>query len=68
VMHIDLDSNQIAADGVASIKQLVDRNLRFRSLFLFDVRQMLLSLMGGCADECSYLKATTRTAQSCLTM
>jgi hypothetical protein len=22
-------------------------------LFLFDARQMLLSLMGGCADECS---------------
>jgi hypothetical protein len=50
VTHMDLDDNQIAADHVASIKELIDRNKRFRRLFLFDARKMLLSLM--CADEC----------------
>jgi hypothetical protein len=33
------------------IDALIARNKRFRCLFLFDARQMLLSLM--CADECS---------------
>jgi hypothetical protein len=33
-----------------NIDALVDRNKRLRRLFLFDARQMLLSLM--CADEC----------------
>jgi hypothetical protein len=50
VKLIDLDDNDIGDDCVASIKELVDRNARFRCLFLFDARQMLLSLM--CADEC----------------
>jgi hypothetical protein len=36
--------------GFARVKELVDRNARFRCLFLFDARKMLLSLM--CADEC----------------
>jgi hypothetical protein len=53
LMYIGLDDNTVAADGVANIKELVDRNARFRRLFLFDARQMLLSLMGGCADECN---------------
>jgi hypothetical protein len=53
VTYINLDGNAISADRVASIKKLLDRNARFRCLFLFDARQMLLSLMGGCADECS---------------
>jgi hypothetical protein len=47
---INLDDNTIAADNVASVKELLDRNARFRRSFLFDARQMLLSLM--CADEC----------------
>jgi hypothetical protein len=53
VTRIDLDDNDIGDDCVASIKELLVRNARFRCLFLFDARQMLLSLMGGCADECS---------------
>jgi hypothetical protein len=53
VTTIYLDDNTIAADRVANIKELLVRNARFRCLFLFDARQMLLSLMGGCADECS---------------
>jgi Ran GTPase-activating protein (RanGAP) involved in mRNA processing and transport len=50
VTFIDLDGNPIAAEHIASIKELVDRNLRFRRLFLFHARKMLLSLL--CADEC----------------
>jgi hypothetical protein len=53
VTCIDLDDNQIDAEFHVSIMKLLDRNARFRCLFLFDARQMLLSLMGGCADECS---------------
>jgi hypothetical protein len=47
---IDLDCNAIDESNRASIDALIARNKRFRSLFLFDARQMLLSLM--CADEC----------------
>jgi hypothetical protein len=54
VTSIDLYYNAIdksnRASINASINALVVRNYRFRSLFLFDARQMLLSLM--CADEC----------------
>jgi hypothetical protein len=32
------------------MKELIDRNRRFRRLFQFDARKMLLSLT--CADEC----------------
>jgi hypothetical protein len=47
---IDLDDNAIDNSNRASLKTLVARNKRFRSLILFDARRMLLSLM--CADEC----------------
>jgi hypothetical protein len=47
---INLDENAIDESNRASINALVARNKRFRSLFLFDARRMLLSLM--CADEC----------------
>jgi hypothetical protein len=50
VTSIDLGGNQISAEDASSITALVDRNTRLRHLFLFDARQMLLSLM--CADEC----------------
>jgi hypothetical protein len=49
---IALDHNSINRTNRASIDALVARNARFRHLFLFDVRQMLLSAMTGCADEC----------------
>jgi hypothetical protein len=56
-----------------SVIALLDRNKRLRSLFLFDARWMLLSSMGGCADDavlcgptCS--KAATRMALSLPTM
>jgi hypothetical protein len=49
LMH--LAGNIIDGGRLASIKKLVDRNLRFRRLWLLDARKMLLSLM--CADECS---------------
>jgi hypothetical protein len=47
---IDLSDNAIDESNRASVEALVARNKRFRSLFLFDARRMLLSLM--CADEC----------------
>jgi hypothetical protein len=51
VIRIDLNDNGIIDDSIRdSIDALLDRNERLRSLFLFDARQMLLSLM--CADEC----------------
>jgi hypothetical protein len=53
VTTIDLDYNEIDDSNRASLNALIDRNRRLRCLFLFDARQMLLSLMGGCADECS---------------
>jgi hypothetical protein len=43
--HIDDDS-----EIIDSADALTARNKRFRDLFLFDARRMLLSLM--CADEC----------------
>jgi hypothetical protein len=48
--RIDLNGNAIDESNRASVNALVARNKRFRSLFLFDARRMLLSLM--CADEC----------------
>jgi hypothetical protein len=51
VVKIDLDGNAIdIKSNRARFNALVDRNKRLRSLFLFDARKMLLSLM--CADEC----------------
>jgi hypothetical protein len=47
---IDLDNNAIGESNRASFNALISRNKRLRSLFLFDARHMLLSLM--CADEC----------------
>jgi hypothetical protein len=48
---IAFGNNAIDESNCASINALVARNKRFRSLFLFDARRMVLSLM--CADECS---------------
>jgi Ran GTPase-activating protein (RanGAP) involved in mRNA processing and transport len=45
-----LGSNAIDESNSAKVDALIARNTRFRSLFLFDARRMLLSLM--CADEC----------------
>jgi Ran GTPase-activating protein (RanGAP) involved in mRNA processing and transport len=50
VTTIGLDWNTIDESNRANVNALMARNKRFRSLFLFDARQMLLSLM--CADEC----------------
>jgi Ran GTPase-activating protein (RanGAP) involved in mRNA processing and transport len=50
VTRIALDGNYINASNRANVNELIARNERFRFLFLFDARQMLLSLM--CADEC----------------
>jgi Ran GTPase-activating protein (RanGAP) involved in mRNA processing and transport len=50
VTEIDLNSNRIDKSNHDSIRALVARNKRFRSLFLFNARRMLLSLMY--ADEC----------------
>jgi hypothetical protein len=47
---IVLAGNSINEADCASLDSLMARNKRFRSLFLFDARRMLLSLM--CADEC----------------
>jgi Ran GTPase-activating protein (RanGAP) involved in mRNA processing and transport len=47
---IDLDDNPIDESIRTNVDALVARNKRYRSLVLFDARQMLLSLM--CADEC----------------
>jgi hypothetical protein len=48
--EIDLSFNEIAASHIADVDELIARNVRLRHLFLFDARQMLLSVM--CADEC----------------
>jgi hypothetical protein len=48
-MHIE--NNAMDESNSTSLSILFARNVRFRSPFLFDDRQMLLSLM--CADECS---------------
>jgi hypothetical protein len=50
VTSIDLDFNQVGAEVATSIDALTARNNRLRHLFLFDARQMLLSVL--CADEC----------------
>jgi hypothetical protein len=50
VTNINLDRNRIGSSSIAHIDELLARNKRFCRYFLFDARQMLLSLM--CADEC----------------
>jgi hypothetical protein len=45
-----LRGNGIDESNCVSIEALLARNTRFRSLFFFDARQMLLSVL--CADEC----------------
>jgi hypothetical protein len=50
---ITLGGNTIEKSNRASLEAMVARNTRFRSLFLFDARWMLLSLM--CADECGVM-------------
>jgi hypothetical protein len=50
VTKFDLDYNKIDASGRAPVDELLARNNRLRPLFLFDARQMLLSVL--CADEC----------------
>jgi hypothetical protein len=50
VSNIDLICNRIDASHISRVDTLIARNKRLRCLFLFDARQMLLSLM--CADEC----------------
>jgi hypothetical protein len=52
VTNIDLSQNEIDAPGRAIVDELLARNKRPRKMFLFDARQMLLSAMNGCADEC----------------
>jgi Ran GTPase-activating protein (RanGAP) involved in mRNA processing and transport len=50
VTYISLYDNAIDESNISSIDAVTARNKHFRSLFLFDARRMLLSLM--CADEC----------------
>jgi hypothetical protein len=50
VTIINLAYNGIGKLNLVRVDALISRNKRLRSLFLFDARQMLLSLM--CADEC----------------
>jgi hypothetical protein len=59
VTTIDLDNNiVIEQSNCYVVYKLIARNRRFRSLFLFDARQMLLSLM--CADWCGLLARKRR--------
>jgi hypothetical protein len=48
--RIEIARHAIDESNSAKVDALIARNKRFRSLFLFDARRMLLSLM--CADEC----------------
>jgi Ran GTPase-activating protein (RanGAP) involved in mRNA processing and transport len=50
VTTILLGGNAIGASNNTNVNKLLTRNERLRQLFLFDARQMLLSVM--CADEC----------------
>jgi hypothetical protein len=50
VTNIDLIGTGVRHLDELSIQALIDRNQRLRHLFLFDARQMLLSVL--CADEC----------------
>jgi Ran GTPase-activating protein (RanGAP) involved in mRNA processing and transport len=61
VAHIDIRSNALGESNRASIKSLLARNNRLRRLFLFDARQMLLSLM--CADEYGVVEERRRRLQ-----
>jgi hypothetical protein len=45
-----INLNEIDDSKLAILDDLLDRNERLRRLFLFDARQMLLSVL--CADEC----------------
>jgi hypothetical protein len=49
VTSIELYGNVIEKSNRASVDALIARNKRFRSLFLFDARQMLMSRL--CSDE-----------------
>jgi hypothetical protein len=49
-MRIALDDDAIDESNRVSVEGMAARNTRFCSLFLFDARRMLLSLM--CADKC----------------
>jgi hypothetical protein len=50
VTSIDLPYNEFGIELTTTINALTARNKRLRRLFLFDARQMLLSVL--CADEC----------------
>jgi hypothetical protein len=50
VTTIGIGDNQIIDTSVSMITEFASRNERLQQLFLFDARQMLLSVM--CADEC----------------
>jgi hypothetical protein len=50
VAQIDLSHNRVDKATLAVIENLLARNKRLRCLFLFEARQMLLSVL--CADEC----------------
>jgi hypothetical protein len=50
VTDIDIEGNVIGSENAFALKEIHARNKRFRRLFLFDARKMLLSLM--CTDEC----------------
>jgi hypothetical protein len=50
VVNILVVGNMIDESKSVIVDQLVARNKRFRALFLFDARRMLLSVL--CADEC----------------
>jgi hypothetical protein len=61
VSTLELDGNGIDESNRAIVDALVARNKRFRSLFLFDARQMLMSRL--CSDEfgvlCKYFIASS---------
>jgi hypothetical protein len=49
---IYLEGDAVDEKMCDKVDALTDRNERFRRLFLFDARQMLLSRLRGCGDEC----------------
>jgi hypothetical protein len=49
----NLFGDEISSENAAALEEMTARNERLRHLFLFDVWQMLLTLM--CADECGVL-------------
>jgi hypothetical protein len=50
VTNLNLIYNRLGWESASSIRALIARNNRLGRLFLFDARQMLLSVL--CADEC----------------